>query len=92
MAGKTREITKEEFCEKTHTSENCWIFKNQGEYVRFWCESIEGREDYYYYFDSNNAITHRFKDMPEYGEVYHAVAESHNGQRMWSMWSTWCQY
>lgn len=85
---KFTKITKEEFCKATRTNPDCWIFKNLGENHRFWRDSLE---DGRYYFDDGNGTIHRFKDMPEYGEIHHAVRE-HGVGKLWSMWSTWCKY
>lgn len=93
--GKTERIiafiTKEEFCEKTHTGPECWIFHNVKN-PKFWEDREDGREDWYYMDNAIDTI-YRFKDMPQYGEVWMSKMDRKTGE--WfcrGLWGTWTQY
>ena len=77
-------LSKEEFCEKTHTTPNGWLFEKAGpDYSMF---EYAG----FVYFDDGNGELRRFKDMKEYGEIWSSVKKVNDG--VWSIWSTWKEY
>lgn len=86
-------LTKEEFCLYTHTSENCWIFREVTPRSRFYTE-LNDEGNGYYCFDNGINTIRRFKDMPNYREVWISVAEKQPGGKTgpWSLWGTWTCY
>lgn len=78
-------LTKEEFCKAIRTSEACWIFKNMKEKDdgNFW------RTDDEYYFDNGVDSIRKFKDMPQYKEIWSAYRR-YDGS--YGLWNTWCDY
>ena len=80
-------ITKEEFCERTHTSKNCWIFETpDAERLHFSYEVVDNET--IYYLDDGKGGIRRFKDMPAYGEIWSSTLV----QNKWSLWNTWSVY
>ena len=84
--GKYRKITKAEFCEKTHTSEDCWIFEPDkiGKKPLFF-EAENGEV----YFDNDQDRVYKFKKMDKYGEVW--MTEKPYGIKKWDIYGTWTQ-
>ena len=92
-------ITKDEFCELTKTSKDCWMFRKNyvGPNPVFW-----KTEDGIVFFDNDNGEIHKFKIAEEYGEVWVSLRiysdYSQVGSRViwesssWSLWSTWSEY
>lgn len=85
------EITKEEFCKATKTTENCWLFNESESEPSYQKDSEDGREDWYI-FDNKEDRLYRFKDMPMYGEIWASRAYQNSNGIVWSMWNTWKQY
>lgn len=82
-------ITKEEFCKLTHTRPNSWLFEP---------ENMEEDEDgnfhkdgdELYFLNGKNTI-YKFRDHPEYGEVWMSKYET-DSDFGWSLWNTWSTY
>lgn len=86
------DISKEEFCEKTRTTKDCWIWRTFNEkYAKFWEDREPGREDWYY-LDTGTDRIYRFKDMPQYGEIWMSMTPRNVKKAQWDMWNTWTQY
>ena len=66
---KPEMLTKEQFCELTHTSENCWMFNEDyhGPNPGYW------RYRNKVYYDNDKDELRCFKIMGNYGEVWSSV-------------------
>lgn len=84
-------ITKEEFCQKTKTHEDCWIFHEERMKDNQIPESYGlWEEDGIYYFCNGTDTVWKFRDMKKYGEIW--VSHSVLLDWVWSIWSTWTVY
>ena len=85
------EITKEEFCRETHTSADCWMFREMNPKACFY-KDTEG-DPVYYYFDNGISKVRRFADMQKYDEVWVSSADRIGTEvTKFGIWSTWTQY
>ena len=85
------EISKEEFCKKIRTPENCWIFENPGKDAYF----LNVNDEQYIYWNGRDTL-YKFKDMKEYGEIWMSQIPT-DGTRVypaceWSLYNTWTVY
>lgn len=88
-------ISKSKFCEITHTSPNCWMFKEGNwEKRKFFYLHHAYDDQIYYYYDNGADKIRRFKVMPEYNEVWMSFADrnSRDYRDGYSIWTTWTTY
>ena len=85
------EISKEEFCKKIRTPENCWIFENPGKDACF----LNMYDEWYIYWNGKDTL-YKFKDVKEYGEIRMSqISTDATGMRPtseWSLYNTWTVY
>ena len=84
-----KNLTKNEFCGMVDMSTTNWVFNEAGPNPGFWYY------DGIFYYDNDKNETRRFKDMPEYKEIWVSVRkydETGKSESGWSLWSTWKQY
>lgn len=85
---KFKKISKKEFCKQIRTEEDNWIFEKQKNPL-YW----HNVEDDSYYFNNGIDTVYRFKDMPEYGEIWMTKWDTKEfNYPKWTIWSTWAQY
>ena len=88
------EISKEEFCKKIRTPENCWIFENPGKDAYF----LNENDNRYVYWNGKDTL-YKFKDMKEYGEIWMSQMSTDAtgmcttcGLWDWPIYNTWMVY
>ena len=86
-------ITKDEFCKLTHTRPDCWLFEPEN------MEEYEGGNFHKYgdelYFHNGKNEIYKFRDYPEYEEVWVSKAycdSPYDSPSTWSMYTTWTTY
>lgn len=82
-----KEISFEEFCAFTKTKPYSWIFEGMGPNAKFTMDK-DNETTEVAVFDDGNGTFRRFKDMPEYGEIWMCV----NYASGWSLYNTWTVY